>query len=479
MYHKFIYSTGEHDPTREGKLLYLPVEAGGFSNGTDKPTLPDLGTTHFWDRARGSEGGPSDLFHARLYGGRITSSYDDATHYTLAPGETGYFYRYSGYLSMISSAQAADGRWCVLRLVFEPYYDYGVSVWPSLMVFNDALGTTWEAYMSGGYEYHWNAYHSAAILSMDEYHSWLGRPMKELFRIVQPSEGGTIYSGLLDGESLKSVDDGSLTDFQFKHNEYWAYYGQQVLGALPNLYRNGFACAFTEAARQLPFVSSNGIANVAELAAAIVSIANGIKSIGKLNLVQPKAYMSRAIVPSSTLGNKWLFYRYAFKTTKSDIAEYTSLLTRMSNIAKSDHIRVGGGFSREDIFFRCTCEYASSDVIPDDVRAALRQFGLELNSYTAWDLIPYSFVVDWFLNIGDLLEKYEVFERGQKFTPVDTWYSCKTRYMVDSGRQQDVYMRFGGLGTRLGAPCFTDTHQISGKTFAFRVFDGMSLFTPN
>lgn len=41
------------------------------------------------------------------------------------------------------------------------------------------------------------------------------------------------------------------------------------------------------------------------------------------------------------------------------------------------------------------------------VRAFLDAFGLNLNPSTIWDLIPWSFVVDWFVGVGNVLESKE------------------------------------------------------------------------
>jgi hypothetical protein len=64
-----------------------------------------------------------------------------------------------------------------------------------------------------------------------------------------------------------------------------------------------------------------------------------------------------------------------------------------------------------------------------DKRSVLQPFGLDISNIprTAWELIPMSFVVDWFVNIGDYISA---------ITPVVglnrqcEWYSVRTRYAL-------------------------------------------------
>jgi hypothetical protein len=234
---------------------------------------------------------------------------------------------------------------------------------------------------------------------------------------------------------------------------------------LPNLYRNGFGCAATEAAKHLPNVGSNGVANVIQISDTIIGIANIMRGnlSGLTNLKDPR--------------NAWLAWRYSYNTTKADVMEYASIINRLQDLAGSDHIRVGGLYSRDDLTFRVTTEYATDDVIPSDVKGACKQFNLELSAYNMWDLIPYSFVVDWFLHIGDLLERYELYDTIRALHPVKSWCSFKSAYKVEDG-YQDVYARFGGLSTPdFDAPWYYQHTGISKKTGWFRFADGIALFT--
>jgi hypothetical protein len=46
--------------------------------------------------------------------------------------------------------------------------------------------------------------------------------------------------------------------------------------------------------------------------------------------------------------------------------------------------------------------------IDKTIRGLLDNFGFELNPRIIWEAIPFSFVIDWFLNVGNFLERYKV-----------------------------------------------------------------------
>jgi hypothetical protein len=56
-------------------------------------------------------------------------------------------------------------------------------------------------------------------------------------------------------------------------------------------------------------------------------------------------------------------------------------------------------------------------------RALLAQTGIDNPALLAWELLPYSFVVDWFLPVGNYLQSLTDFAG---FTFVDGWVSYKT-----------------------------------------------------
>lgn len=55
-----------------------------------------------------------------------------------------------------------------------------------------------------------------------------------------------------------------------------------------------------------------------------------------------------------------------------------------------------------------TYRYSVPDMSADEyyIRGLLDTIGLQLDAYVVWNAIPYSFVLDWFFDIGDILKRY-------------------------------------------------------------------------
>jgi hypothetical protein len=75
--------------------------------------------------------------------------------------------------------------------------------------------------------------------------------------------------------------------------------------------------------------------------------------------------------------------------------------------------------------------------------------GLKQPISAVWNLIPFSFVVDWFTNTGDLIEQFERTEPVLKYDIVSAGYSLKVKqkgkchvYHVDSSTGAEVYLGF-------------------------------------
>jgi hypothetical protein len=466
MYHNILVNMGYGGTSKRAYALF---SIGNFSEGAKEPLKLDS-VSHFWDRANARETGPSDLFHARRFvksqptvGSLPADGYLAPFGKKVLAGNIGWYLFNSPTDYWISAAREGSG----------PIYKWNIAVYKMRDDYGEGgawdFNTFWRMASWGIHYRFWPYACSPAYMSeqdMEGFDLW-GYAVDQThnFRYMgQEWDSKFFRSDCIPNPSvvIPPAPPSDLNAFSFIHNEYNAYLGQEDLQMLPNLYRNGFASAQVEAGRRLPEVHSNGIANVVEVAKAILSIRKLLKgdfsSLSKLKNVR----------------NLWLGYRYGYSTTKADIQEYASLASRLSNILGSDHIRVGGGFTRGDLYFSATITYSSEDVVPSEIREACDQFGLRLSAYNAWDLVPYSFVVDWFLDIGDMLERYDILHKTQSLNPVDAWYSCKTSYRTDDGVLQDVYMRFHNLNN-LGAPVFSDG-DVSDRTKTFRLIDGIALF---
>lgn len=196
--------------------------------------------------------------------------------------------------------------------------------------------------------------------------------------------------------------------------------------------------------------------------------------------VYRKAKKLDVIATLDTLSDIWLQYRYGWRPLYADMeALYKNL-----NSVRVDGVKSAYGTSEvrelttdplylgdvvvhtEEAAFTYSCEFSPSEAYSkvgfnylntqssrnDDWLAKL---GLDLDSLlsTAWDLIPFSFVVDMFLNIGSLLQVQNSSEQVDSFNYYRTHQlkgqidlRCTEVLTVTPGRPVDfkeVFSRYG------------------------------------
>jgi hypothetical protein len=126
-----------------------------------------------------------------------------------------------------------------------------------------------------------------------------------------------------------------------------------------------------------------------------------------------KYYLNHDVVEvADTASSSWLKYRYQYCTSVMDMKEYGKYLNHKVDryfdfLNKNYHEIVYGVASRNvnGRQVKCTCQLAYRPRTFEGLKTAMRYIhdaGLEVNPYVLWDYIPYSFVVDWFLPIGDI-----------------------------------------------------------------------------
>lgn len=225
-------------------------------------------------------------------------------------------------------------------------------------------------------------------------------------------------------------------------------------GILPGAWARGWETAYTEACKGLPEAATNLAANVLEAAAALKSLFTG-DVLGAI----PK-----------TAADAWLAYRYAYTTTKLDIREVESTFNRLDALLHSDNVAVYGSYTRGDIQFKVCFELDIAQVLPSEVSTTLCKFGLELNALNVWDMIPYSFVVDWFVPVGQLLEYFQDLD-ACRYNPKDIWFSLVTTI---SG-----YRVFARLpGRKLSTMPYLQLRSAGTRTVCLRIADAVALFSP-
>lgn len=249
----------------------------------------------------------------------------------------------------------------------------------------------------------------------------------------------------------------SSGDLSYDYGELSAFEWWDLTGVLEGRYRALAGQAYYNAATSLPKDACNSIANVLEAAASVNDLLHG--DIGKLLPSNPK--------------DAWLFYRYQYNTTKLDIEEYRSLTDRLNKLVNLPTLRSDGSASYGNL--RCHCEITVDPtyMIPGSTKEWLSLYGFKLSAVNVWDMIPYSFVVDWFFSIGSFLEILEDENWAYELPITEAW----TSFSSHGPGTQSTYFRVPGY-FRAACP-FLDYSQrgASNKTIVKRILDSIALFT--
>lgn len=91
---------------------------------------------------------------------------------------------------------------------------------------------------------------------------------------------------------------------------------------------------------------------------------------------------------------------------------------------------------------------------------AASRFGLTNGALLAWELLPYSFVVDWALPIGDYLEGLTLYS-GMSFTEYSFTYRLKRRYLLSADYSEVILNKGTAIrSTQFGSSEIEEKHRI-------------------
>lgn len=130
------------------------------------------------------------------------------------------------------------------------------------------------------------------------------------------------------------------------------------------------------------------------------------------------------IKPMKQAGNAWLIWVYGVKPTMQTIYDavkyrrdhylnevrvFEGSATRSVNkvVNIPDWPDSGGWYSQMNVRTSCRCRYKVRMKIPDNSLTSAARLSSLNPASIAWELMPWSFVVDWFFNIGDYLRGVE------------------------------------------------------------------------
>jgi hypothetical protein len=168
--------------------------------------------------------------------------------------------------------------------------------------------------------------------------------------------------------------------------------------------------AWYDAVSSIPQANQNSIQNLMAAFELLEAIRTGnVAEIPDALYGQWVEWTKSADNAAKAVANLWMGYRYEYSTTKMDIEEYISfglnMVDRyMSQIVKS---RTHGHASYQGYECNCSMSWEEKGLTGlSKFYHTLYESGLEPNAYVLWDFVPFSFVADWFGNVGDVLQVY-------------------------------------------------------------------------
>lgn len=172
---------------------------------------------------------------------------------------------------------------------------------------------------------------------------------------------------------------------------------------------------------------------------------------------------------SAMLADSWLKWRYVYTTTKLDVRSMHEFLDRglslFESTCKSD-FSCHGYAHIGDLTCRCSTTLQSRQL-----KEQFRRASQSLHTYDLWDLVPWSFVVDWFIPIGSMLQNLEYQSQLLKLDHGTIWYTCEWYEDSDS----ENFMRFC-TDSFVTTPCtIINGKGPTNKTISMRCIDAMAL----
>lgn len=310
--------------------------------------------------------------------------------------------------------------------------------------------------------------------------------------------------------------DTELVDYSVDALSY--NYTPWALGSIDFI--TGKARAFIEATNDIPLLSENSLQNLASATSALKSFCFGrdqwddifdrfIKDQRPQDWYLSKARNSTRAQKTAkriaqnwsnqtadirpwldSFGDAWLKGRYAFSTSISDLGSawqyFYDIALQEIGRRSGDYKCHGESLSSNDTEFACT--FTARERALEGVVKAFEhcyRLGVEPNAYVLWDFVPFSFVIDWFLPVGDALNAYT---RASHFTP-EYWefqdiydgksFCYSVRYCSETNiGPVDVYTRwYESSPPEVQAAYFLESpHKTSKKTTCMRLLDGIALF---
>lgn len=194
-------------------------------------------------------------------------------------------------------------------------------------------------------------------------------------------------------------------------------------GLKPQLLVCAMSDCYSNILTQLQGCTTNSIDNIAQIMGILTSLRRPIQSIYDLAGIGSTMSIGKAAIKDAA--QLYLQDKYAVQTSLSDIQSYRDNVKNLEAISSYSAFTKASTTGYDGGVLRCTAYFNSSNYIPTTLIEQLRNFGFSLNLVNTWDMIPYSFVVDWLLGIEPILHTLDqmAIENNTHFKPTKLWWS--------------------------------------------------------
>jgi hypothetical protein len=213
---------------------------------------------------------------------------------------------------------------------------------------------------------------------------------------------------------------------------------------------------------------------------------NNLQNIAEIAKFITDLFVHKKVSIPTRLSDAWLAYRYTYQTGKSDIEDAIDFMKREKGIEAlgASHLQTYGvshtSYEGVDVTCRCTLKLMHKELDSlKNVWYALYKYGLAPDAYVIWDSIPFSFIVDWFIPIGDIAKVSDtsvVYDRDT-FDIQDVVFSLSYDVMDEVSKTSvHCYSRWRSTPLRLnGMYWFDKDRSASRETWTARALDAASL----
>jgi hypothetical protein len=248
---------------------------------------------------------------------------------------------------------------------------------------------------------------------------------------------------------------------------------------IPVTDHEAYSECYRNAVSNITWSGMNNIANVLEVGQTLIDLKRGnitslFESLKDL-IDDPKSW-NRAVKFSQ---DAWLKYRYVYGTTKADADAAVDYFLDEKWKSLTDRQVVRGQIELSDGTMRLKMRLRESADLSLNIWNDFKSVGMFPDLYTIWDLVPYSFVVDWFVpsfsnELEDLSQRY----LGAAYDVLE----------LEVTRKREWDIRFAGFTYHAKSysrlfdseppqfEFYEESTHASKKTVIKRVIDGFSLF---